>query len=473
MNEKVIRWKFTGISFFFLSVLVMLLPALRLGYPILHGDSGSYIISGFLHYPPVERPITYGLFVWISSLQMSLWFVVLIQAFITTFVMHVFLGRVFLQKYQPLILFITICILTLTTSLGYFACQIKPDFFLPLILLAMFAFLTGDGKITYVDIFLAFIIMIGLLSHLSHLPITTGLCIATLILSLLYKKFRVDNYIKKYALVFLLLVSAWILAPAINYHFTGAYKLSRVSNIFSMSRLLQAGVFQAYVGDRCKNDSTFAFCKYSADLGRYKNYYDFLWDDKSFLYDNDCSSKDMQYCWVVRDKEFGVLVDDIYSQEKYLKMIAKDAIKVSATQLVSFNIPDYASYRNHSFPEKMITRFLPADVGFLEKAKQNSEDLRFPFQNFIQAILVIISIVFIIFMMIWKKGSYINARLMLAGYMTIILLIGNAAFVGIFAGASDRFQSRLIWLIPLCALIMFFELAGIKRWKITSGLFKG
>lgn len=468
MNANLLNIIPVRITFFLLSVFVLLFPALRLGYPILHGDSGVNIIAGFEHFAPIERPITYGLFIWVTSLSLSLWLVVFIQAVITTFVIYVFMSRVLKSKYLPILLFFTISILSLTTSIGYFVCQIKSDFFLPLILLAFYSFLIGNGKLTLVDAILGIIAMIGLLSHLSHLPVTTGLFLATLLLSLLFRKLRVDFFLRKYLMILVFLLSAWMIAPSINYYFTGSFTLSRVSNIFSVSRLLQAGVFQKYVYDKCEKDSDFLFCKYASEMDKYKTYYDFLWDNKSFLYDHECATKEKQYCWIARNEEFGIILKDIYSHKKYLKMFAYDAIRISAIQFFSFDIPEYASYDYHPYPMKMVQLHLPADDDFLEDARQNKENLTFPIQNIVQLMVVLVSLVFIIFKIIWKKGWCFKPKLILLGYVIITILIGNAMFVGLFAGTFDRFQSRLIWLIPLYALILFFQSSRIKRWDITS-----
>jgi len=472
MNANLINLIPVRITFFLLSVFVLLFPALRLGYPILHGDSGVCIITGFEHFAPIERPITYGLFIWVTSLSLSLWLVVFIQAVITTFVIYVFMSRVLKSKYLPILLFFTISILSLTTSIGYFVCQIKPDFFLPLILLAFYSFLISNGKLTLVDAILGIIVMIGLLSHLSHLPITTGLFLATLLLSLLFRKLRVDFFLRKYLMILVFLLSAWMITPSINYYYTGSFTLSRVSNIFSVSRLLQAGVFQKYVHDKCEEDSDFLLCKYVTEMDKYKTYHDFLWDNKSFLYDHECATKDRQYCWIARNEEFGIIVKDIYSHQKYLKMFTQDAIRMSVKQFFSFNIPEYASYQYHSYPMNMVQLYLPTDNNFLEDARQNKESLTFPIQNIVQLMVVLASLGFIIFKIIWKKGRCFKPKLILLGYMIITLLIGNAMFVGIFVGISDRFQSRLIWLIPLYTLILFFQSPGIKRWNMESDSFK-
>jgi hypothetical protein len=442
---------------YFLSVLVLLMPALWLRYPILHGDSGSYINSGLNHFAPVERPVAYGLFLWISSLGYSLWLVAGLQALITVFVIDVFLKRVLNHKYTPIISFATISVLALTTSAGFFVCQIKPDFFLPVIFLSIYAILIGPGKITVTEILLCLIILLGVLTHLSHLPIATGLILVTVIISLINSKLKQSHHLRKYSLLLFLMLSAWVIAPSVNYILTGSFKLSRVSNIFRISRLVQAGVFKEYVDDKCRTDSSFWLCKYQSDIKGYRFYYNFLWDEESFLFYHDCISKGKLNCWLERNDEFGLVVDEIYSSKKYMKMLVSDGISSSFKQFFSFRIPVYASYQRLPYPMKMVQANLPADNYFLERAVQNKKNLDFPFQNMLQLVVEIISFLYIIYVIVRTKRRLYDQKLVLLGFMVLLFLIGNAVFIGFFAGSADRFQSRLVWLVPLYALVLLFH----------------
>lgn len=62
---------------FSLSVILLIMPAIVNGYPLVYSDSGTYIGSGFEGIVPVDRPIAYGLFVRHISVAYSLWFVIL------------------------------------------------------------------------------------------------------------------------------------------------------------------------------------------------------------------------------------------------------------------------------------------------------------------------------------------------------------------------------------------------------------
>lgn len=439
---------------FAVSTLILISPAMFLGYPILHGDTGSYISNGFRLIAPVERPVTYAFFVLASSLAVSLWFTVAVQALLTLLVFHFFLKEILKDNYHPVILPCIVLILTLTTGIGYFTCQIKPDFFLPLVVLSIFTYLIGDGKLNRRTILLGLIGMAGLLSHLTHIPIITGLIGAIFIISWLFKRLRVSQFIPKFLVLSVFIGTAWILAPSINYVLTGSFTFSRVSNIFSASRLLQAGIFQDYLKQRCIADTSFKFCQYVSGIDDYKKYYDFLWDRNSFLYDDPCVDRGKLNCWLIRDREFGEVVDDIYAQRKYRSWLAKDALHCSLEQFVSFEIPDYASYTRHSYPMETVKKYLPLDRYFLKHSRQAERDLIFKTRNKVQKYTVLFSLVAAAIVLVWKRKRLLRGNMLLLGLMIALVLVGNAVFIGIFGGSSDRFQGRLIWLLPFYCLVL-------------------
>ncbi len=64
------------------SVILLIVPALINGYPLLYSDSATYIESGMGLFVPIDRPIFYGLFIRIASMSYSLWFVVILQSLV-------------------------------------------------------------------------------------------------------------------------------------------------------------------------------------------------------------------------------------------------------------------------------------------------------------------------------------------------------------------------------------------------------
>lgn len=61
--------------------ILLMIPAFINGYPIVYSDTGTYLASAFLLETPFDRPITYGLFIRLASVNgMSLWGVIFLQS---------------------------------------------------------------------------------------------------------------------------------------------------------------------------------------------------------------------------------------------------------------------------------------------------------------------------------------------------------------------------------------------------------
>ena len=51
-----------------LSAFILIIPAFYNGFPLVYSDTGAYISSGMELIFPIDRPITYGLFMRLCSL---------------------------------------------------------------------------------------------------------------------------------------------------------------------------------------------------------------------------------------------------------------------------------------------------------------------------------------------------------------------------------------------------------------------
>jgi hypothetical protein len=77
------------ILFVTLGALGLMLDAIYNGYPLVYSDTSTYLASGFELQTPVDRPITYGLFIRLTSLNgFSLW--IPFFSVINTFLSHFF-----------------------------------------------------------------------------------------------------------------------------------------------------------------------------------------------------------------------------------------------------------------------------------------------------------------------------------------------------------------------------------------------
>jgi hypothetical protein len=67
-------------------------------------------------------------------------------------------------------------------------------------------------------------------------------------------------------------------------------------------------------------------------------------------------------------------------------------------------------------------------------------------------------------------GRALSARLAALMFITVFVVIVNAAVTGILLMPEDRFESRVIWMVPFLALL--FALTWIEK-RVGAGNSKG
>src|SRR4030042_4638696 len=118
------------------STLILMGAAIFNGFPIVYADTSTYISSGFTFIPPFDRPITYCIFILITSLfGLSLWPVVFTQSFIVALLLY-YLCMKFFPKKGFTFLFISLMVLLgIFSGLAYVSGQLIADIFTPLVIL--------------------------------------------------------------------------------------------------------------------------------------------------------------------------------------------------------------------------------------------------------------------------------------------------------------------------------------------------
>ena len=138
--------RFTGAFFLALAAIVSLWPALYAKYPLLFFDSGTYILNGFLNELPVSRPIFYCWFVRHISMAYTLWFVVIAQAIIMTYMLYMTLKVSGIWRYRGLFVFLASSILSFSTWYAFENSMIMADFFMASSLLGVYI-LISKGRL--------------------------------------------------------------------------------------------------------------------------------------------------------------------------------------------------------------------------------------------------------------------------------------------------------------------------------------
>jgi hypothetical protein len=451
-------------GFLVLGVLILIGPALQNGFPIMHHDSGTYLLQGFDHKIPVSRPISYCWFVRFSSNFFSLWSVVIIQALIVYWMILLTVNTLLGKRDTAWLPFLAMAILSITTGLSYYVSQIMPDIFLPVAMMGIFVLLQREKLPVYTFIILGLILWISLIVHMSNLPIITAVSFAVLALAVFTRKtFKIIFRRNVFILFFVLLIS-WLTNPFISYSFGEGFRMSNSSNIVFFSRLLQAGAAQQYIRDKCKEDDQYYLCKYLDVIDGYKRLDDFLWNDKSFLYDHPCTGKNWEACWRERNEEFGIVNSGILSHPASRKIYLKAVWNDFLLQLRSFELTAYVSFSAGSHIEYPIKLYFANDYDAYTNSFQYMAPLNFREQNKIIRWTTILALIIIIGLII--KNKYYFSKDSPFFNLILIVLFGwivNGVLTVSLAVVSNRFLGRFIWLLPLIAVLMVYREYSMRK----------
>jgi hypothetical protein len=445
MNQKTIKY-LTGILLFALT-LILIWPAVYNGFPLVYSDSGTYINSGYYNDIPVDRPIIYCLFVRYLSLSQSLWFVVITQAILVSFVIYT-VTRKFTSGNTILISTLIISILSFTTGIANYTSQIMPDIFSALAIIGFAVILTTE-KMRWKEYFLSLIIIISAVTNFSNLILLSGI----LLMALLFLLFRL---IKPLAFMrgVIIAVLSFILIISVNKSLTGKYQISQTRNVFIIARMIETGIVKNYLIENCgKND--FILCDQIDSLPASSS--QFLWSGDSPLYKGDCAQNGWGECWKLKSFEYGKIVNGILASPYYdgqlFLIYSKDFFK----QLALFNIGTLVPMGDNSSPQRCIKSRFPNDLPAYTAAKQYENEQGFKTLSAIQLATVILSLLIIILMLVFYRKLNIKKEHIVLSSFLVLGIIGNALTVTIFSVVLDRYQSRVIWILPFISLLFIYH----------------
>ncbi|HEY3845819.1 MAG TPA: hypothetical protein VGL95_01750 [Acetobacteraceae bacterium] len=119
-----------------LSAALLLWPALLNGYPIVFDDTGTYLSQAVHRYLGWDRPVFYSLFLFPLHMTLTTWPAIAAQAVLVSYILHL-LQRVLLPAASPWWLLPFVATLAATTAAPWFASQLMPDVFTPLLTLTL------------------------------------------------------------------------------------------------------------------------------------------------------------------------------------------------------------------------------------------------------------------------------------------------------------------------------------------------
>ncbi len=422
------------------------------GFPLVFADSGTYLRIPLELFYPTDRPPVYGLAIGLPLWIMGVWGIVAVQAMGSVLIIAMTLaiggGRLHARD-----LVATCALLALGSSLPWFVGQIMPDVatgFVPLILFALLA--RPSDTPLWQRAGLAALLALLIAVHLSHVLLAvglSGLAMVAMLLSGTGWRETVRRSLPAMLAIMVTLLGLSSLNRVAGYEFRPALS----SDTFLLARLFDGHVAQPTLARLCR-ERALAHCAARP-----------LVDDPSV------AQPGQAYLWDQRSPLGAMLHRDrpgvIAEQRVIIRTVLRDdpggvaalAWRGFTEQLTTVRkgvLPPYAA-------DMQIAHILKARLPDAYRAFAVSRQQRGALDplKFAPDVAVAVAVVLLLpLMLVWAIGGRRWRLLGLTGLVVATLLL-NAAITGDLSGPDDRYQSRVLWLLPLLAAC--FVIAARRR----------
>ena len=412
----------------------LLWPAVWNGYPIVFADTGTYLSQAMHRYLGWDRPVFYSLFIWPLHLGRSIWPVVLVQSGLAVFVLDLTRRAFGLPGawLVPLTLF-----LALFTWMPWMVSELMPDLFTPLLVLLLGALVFTPERFRPFEywgmiVLAAFMIATQQSSVLLSLTLLGFAIPARWVANKHWGQRRVLSPAP------LLAPAAAIIAlMAVNLAGHGRLSISPYGNVFLLARVIYDGPGMDILRRDCP-DQAWRLCPWLDQFPAISD--EFLWDKTSPIL------RAGGHKAVAADADAIVTRAVLAEPARLLAAAGSNAW----TQLLSFESgdgleawPDQAGIRiDQDFPDAEQIRF--------HGARQQNGTLAVPWwlPHHAAALAGIAAAIGLLPLM-WRRRD--RACLFLA--LSLVTLPGSAAITGALSTPHDRYQSRIVWLPALTALL--------------------
>ncbi len=421
----------------------LMLPALWNGYPIFYFDSIDYVVTTFRWTIPVYRTAPYGFFVGIAHLAGSVWAVPAVQCAIVAYVLYearTVVGAA-LSAPQAAIAF---GLLILFTALPWHTSQIMPDAFTGAAILLALMLVIGEPDIGRARR-LVMIVLLGIAGslHPTHLAVLGGLVICCWALNALGHRGLPFVRLTVWPVIAALILGVAI-SLAANWATTKRVFIAPpTAPLLTMAVLFQKGLAQQYLRENCGPDSP-----RRSVLCRFRGQHPY--DANQFLWHNDKFYR--MGGWPVMIEEAPHVLQEIV--RRYPLEVGQVIVELIVEQLVTFKTGE--GFRiMFGFIDSEIKKHFPDEFSAFSAARQQQVTDDTP--GAMEPLASIHSAVGLAGLLGAAAGLFSAWRRRDALAVTVVSLVllaygGNAILCGAVSNPADRYGSRIIWVVGLCAL---------------------
>lgn len=437
------------------AALIFMIFALYNGYPIMSGDTATYLDSAFVLHVPEARPVFYGLFIRVTSFCATLWTTVFVQCILLAYLV-IRLIKHFLPNITTLRQTALVLLISLGTISCWYAGQIMPDIFTPMLFLATFLYLFGSNSKAQAAILLV-LIYISIVVHFSHYAIATVFVLALLLISFFSEKIKAVR--RRLVFFSAIVLASWLSLFTSNYIGGYGFVSSNARHVFLMGKLCESGVLSTYLEKACP-EYHYGICDHKDALPNVA--WDFVWDQQN-------SPVFKQGGWAATKEEYNTIIKDIVSRPKYWPFLAYKSMEATFRQIILLNIDEGEERHWIVFDKEhplyiTMDKYLPHEINEFRFTRQNNKTFNLFFYDDVYAIVLLLSS-FLVLMTLKRE------RLKQWGWIygvLILFLFCNAFITATFGNVLTRLNSRTIWLLPMLNILVLYQYISPLIAKLKS-----
>lgn len=412
------------------ATVLLALPALWNGFPLLEYDTGGYLARWYEGYLVPSRPAPYGLLLNLGSL-LDFWPVVAMQCVLTVWVVMLTMRSHGLQP-RPLTRLAIFIVLALATTLPWIASVLLTDIFIGLAVLGLYLLTFRSSDLNRMErIALIVVIALAAATHSASLLLVVALGFLIGAAAWLWPGLVPRAALRPVASA---VVLGFVILLAGNFIVTKRLAWTPGGYGIVFGRLLEDGVVNRYLDEHC-GQRQFKLCAVRNQLPRNADV--FLWGDETFNRLGRFDGLGAEMRTIVLE-----------SLADYPLQNIGLAIRAAARQLVSVRSGEgVLDSIWHTYG--MIEDHTPWNVPAMRAARQQHGLLHFEGINRVHEPVALLAMALLLVpLLLALKRRRVNAITLLAASVTIALLV-NAAILGPLSNPHDRYGARIVWLAPL------------------------
>jgi hypothetical protein len=431
-----------------LGALFLAWPAFYNGFPLLYPDSMTYLDDGrivaralFLH----QFSNYYGLRSFFYSLgilplhwNVTVWPVVALQCLLVAFVLWLVV-RAVLPRHTVAHYLVLVLLLSLFTSAGWYASFILPDILGAAVYLSFALLVFARDTLSRAErLALYLIAWWGITSHATHFLLAAVLCLLLAVV-LLVERQPLRRILKSVGEVALILALAAAAQLGLHGYLYGQPSLNGERPPFLMARVIADGPGRWYLEKNCGH-LHWAIC------GHVQNLPD---DPDNFLWAQDGiwqTGSDASNAQLVRE-EMPLFLATLraYPREQLSRFAGNFLLQMSRFGLYDL---DPSGWVLEDFDNVLPAA---ARAGYLHSRQQrNVIPLEFFTTVQFWAVLASLGLLAVFLPLLGRRCP---RRLAELGVVVVFMVLANGLLTGALSMPEDRYECRVIWLLPLLAAL--------------------